>query len=164
MYRLQKVKLFIFEERCRKIPLCLGRKAREGSGIFPFSHTRMSIFPVRSICFLYCMRFKNEEGSCSIFFPLHAFLLSLIDEFAFSLACALRTRKVHVVFPLSCTRFSTFRNQCICGFPSRKRFKCHCHLGPGKVHGSRSADSLQIFSIFSLSDKITIGGVCNKIR
>ena len=122
MYRLQTVKLFIFEERCRKIPLCLGRKAREGSGIFPFSHTRMSIFPVRSIWFLYCMRFKNEEGSCSISFPLHAFLLSLFGEFAFSLASALRTRKVHVVFPLSCTRFSTFRNQCIC-FPCRKRFK-----------------------------------------
>ena len=123
MYRLQTVKPFIFEKRCRKIPLCLGRKAREGSGIFAFSHTRMSIFPVRSICFLYCMRFKNEEGSCSFSFPLHAFLLSLLGEIAFSLACALRTRKVHVVFPLSCTRFSTFRNQCICGFPSRKRFK-----------------------------------------
>ena len=122
MYRLKTVKLFIFEERCRKIPLCLARKAREGSGILPFSHTRISIFPVRSICFLYCMRFKNEEGSCSISFPLHAFLLSLFGQFAFSLAWALRASKAHVVFPLSCTRFSTFHNQCIC-FPSRKRFK-----------------------------------------
>ena len=51
---------------------------------------------------------------------VHAFLLSVISVFAYLLASALRTRKVQV--PFSCTRFSTFRNQCIC-FPSRKRFK-----------------------------------------
>ena len=51
---------------------------------------------------------------------VHAFLLSVISVFAFLLASALRTRKVQV--PFSCTRFSTFRNPCIC-FPSRKRFK-----------------------------------------
>ena len=62
-----------------------------------------SAFPVRSVCFLSrkCL-IKNEEGSCSIssYLPCSAYLLSL--------ASASRTRKVHVVFPFSCTRFSTF--------------------------------------------------------
>ena len=77
-------------------------KNEEGSCIFPFFCTRFSAFPVRSLCFLSCKRFKNEEGSCSIYFylPCSVYLLSL--------ASALRTRKVHVVFPFSCTRFSTF--------------------------------------------------------
>ena len=61
-----------------------------------------SAFPVRSICFLSRKCFKNEEGSCSISFylPCSVYLLSL--------ASASRTRKVHVVFPFSCTCFSTF--------------------------------------------------------
>ena len=61
-----------------------------------------STFPVRSICFLSRKSFKNEEGSCSISFylPCSVYLLSL--------ASASRTRKVHVVFPFSCTPFSTF--------------------------------------------------------
>ena len=42
--------------------------------------------------------------------------------------------------------------------------KCHWHWGPGRVHGSRSADSLQIFSIFSLSHKITTGGILSKLK
>ena len=71
-------------------------KNEEGSCIFPFSCTRFSAFPVRSICFLSRKRFKNEEGSCSISFylPCSVYLLSL--------ASASRTRRVHVVFPFSC--------------------------------------------------------------
>ena len=77
-------------------------KNEEGSCIFPSSCTRFSAFPVRSICFLSRKCFKDEEGSCSISFylPCSVYLLSL--------ASASRTRKVHVVFPFSCTRFSTF--------------------------------------------------------
>ena len=44
------------------------------------------------------------------------------------------------------------------------QIKCHCQYGLGGVHGSRSAVSLQIFSIFSLSHKIMTGGIFSKIR
>ena len=62
-------------------------KNKEGSCIFPFSCTRLSTFPVWSICFLSQFglfafphkRLKNEGGSCSISFylPCSVHLLSL---------------------------------------------------------------------------------------
>ena len=68
---MKTVKLFKFEESCQKSSISLARKAREGSGIFPFFCTRFSSFPVWPICFLSHMCFKNEEGSCSISFLLY---------------------------------------------------------------------------------------------
>ena len=60
-------------------------KNEEGSCIFPFSCTRFSTFPVRSIAFSR-MRFKNEEDSYISFhlhtlfyFPCSVYLLSLLQ-------------------------------------------------------------------------------------
>ena len=84
------------------LSLASASRTRKVHVLFPFSCTRFSTFPVRSICFLSRNRFKNEEGSCSISFylPCSVYLLSL--------ASASRTRKVHALLPFSCTRFSTF--------------------------------------------------------